>query len=438
MGVFTPLLAAAQAEAPKIDTGDTAWVLVSTALVLLMTPGLAFFYAGMVRAKNVTTTLFQNFFAVATLGVLWMVIGYSLSFSGNVGGIIGDLGFAFLNGVGQTPNADFAATIPHALFMLFQCMFAVITPILISGAVAERVTFKGWALFTILWSLVVYAPVAHWVWGLNGWIRTMGALDFAGGMVVHMTAGYSALVLAALVGKRNPQGLDKAKAYDLGYITLGTGLLVFGWFGFNGGSALGSNGIAVQAFGTTFFAAAAAMLAWTVVDTFTRGKPSLAGAGIGAVAGLVCITPGAGFVTFGSALIYGLAAGVICNLACQMIKKSGRIDDTLDVFACHGVGGTLGTILTALFATKTVNPAATDGLFYGGGELLKSHLIGSLGVIAISVVGTTVLYYVVSALTKFRAEQRDEVEGLDSSLHDEMANSMLEGHTATHGTRKSA
>ena len=356
-----PALADASA-AGVINSGDTAWMLTSTALVLIMTPGLAFFYAGMVRTKNVVSTLYQNFIALGVIGVLWAIIGYSLAFSSGIP-LIGDLSFSMLNGVGQAP-VDGNATIPHLLFMIFQMMFAIITPALMTGAFAERVRFKAWLMILILWSLIVYSPVAHWLWVPTGWLAAMGALDFAGGFVVHMTAGCSALVAAILFGKRRDFG-QPAKPHDVGMIVLGTALLWFGWFGFNAGSALTSGGLATQAFVNTFLAAAVAMLAWTAIDTLKDGKPTTMGGCIGVVAGLVAITPAAGFVTTSTALVIGLLAGVVCNLVARLVKTKFKLDDTLDVFACHGVGGAIGVTMTGLLATTTVNSAGADGLLLG-------------------------------------------------------------------------
>ena len=423
------------APAPKIDTGDTAWVMISTALVLLMTPGLAFFYAGMARTKNVVSTLLQNFSALGVIGVLWAVCGYTLAFGSSQGGMIGGLDFLFLNGVGQEPNADYAATIPHATFMLFQGMFAIITPVLMTGAIAERVKFKAVMGFIVLWSLLVYSPAAHWVWGVGGFIRNMGALDFAGGMVVHMTAGFSALVAAFLLKNRSDFGRTEIKPYDTGMILLGTALLWVGWFGFNAGSSLSAGGIASQAFATTFFASATAMVTWMLVDTFRRGKPSAMGAGVGAVAGLVTITPAAGFVSFSSALIIGLAAGVICNYAVSFVKEKLKIDDSLDVFGCHAVGGTLGTLLTAVFASKAINPAGADGLIYGNFDLLKTHVLASGLVIGLSVVGTFVCYKIVDAVFGMRVSAQDEQIGLDLSQHDEVINSEVKTSTPNHHSK---
>ncbi|NUM59142.1 MAG: ammonium transporter [Bdellovibrionaceae bacterium] len=406
-----------------MDTGDTAWVLISTALVMLMTPGLAFFYAGMTRTKNVVSTLFQNFAALGVVGILWLVCGYTLAFGTKGFGFLGSFDYTFLNGVGQEPFADYSSTIPHVLFMLFQCMFAVITPILITGAIAERVKFTGLLVFTGLWSLIVYSPVAHWVWGVGGFIRTLGGIDFAGGMVVHMTAGFSAIMAVILLGKRKDFEKVTMKPYDVGMVLLGTALLWFGWFGFNAGSALGANGLAAHAFATTFFASAACMVTWMIMEYIRRGKPSAMGAGVGAVAGLVAITPAAGFVTFSSALIIGISAGVICNLAISLIKEKFHLDDSLDVIGCHGVGGTLGTIMTAIFASKAVNPAGADGAIYGDFTLLKAHLIGSLAVATFSLVGTFVVFKVANALVGMRVSESDENIGLDASQHDEEINS---------------
>lgn len=410
------------ADAPKIDTGDTAWVMVAAAFVMLMTPGLAFFYAGMVRTKNVVSTLFQNFAAFPVIGLLWLVCGYSLAFGPSIGGFVGNLDFFMLNGVGQAPNPDYSGTIPHNLFMLFQCMFAVITPVLMTGAIAERIRFKPFLFFIGAWSLFVYSPVAHWVWGVGGWIRNKGGLDFAGGMVVHMTAGFSALMFAYLLGKRKDFGKEM-KPYDAGMVLLGTTLLWFGWIGFNAGSALGANGLATHAFATTFFASCAAFLAWMLTDMTRKSKASAIGAGVGAVAGLVAITPAAGFVTYQAAVIIGLVAGFGCNMACVMIKEKFHFDDTLDVVGCHGVGGTLGTLLTAVFATTDVNPAGAQGLLHGNVNLFVAHMFGSVAVIAISLMGTFAIYKVVNAISPLRVSESDERMGLDASQHGEMINS---------------
>lgn len=406
----------AQAAAGAVNSGDTAWMMVATALVLLMTPGLAFFYAGMVRGKNAVSTLFQNMIALGVIGVLWIVIGFSLAFSGDTSGFMGTTSAMMLNGVGQAP--DGTATIPYLLFMAFQMMFAIITPALMTGAFAERIRFKAWLLILVLWSLAVYSPVAHWLWSPSGWLAASGALDFAGGFVVHMTAGYSALVAAIMFGKRRDFG-QPAKPYDTGMIVLGTALLWFGWFGFNAGSALAANGLAVQAFVTTFTAAAVAFLAWILVDTVKDGKPTVMGGCIGIVAGLVAITPAAGYVTVSSALLIGLAAGVVCNLAARFVKGKLKIDDTLDVFACHGIGGTIGVLMTALLATVDVNGAGANGLLNGGEKLFMANLQGMIAVPLYSMAATFVIIKLVGAIVPLRVSDSEESQGLDGSQHGE-------------------
>jgi Amt family ammonium transporter len=399
-----------------INSGDTSWMLISTALVLFMTPGLAFFYAGMVRNKNAVSTLYQNFIALGVIGVLWAVIGYSLAF-GAGSSFVGGLDYLMLKGVGQAP-IDANATIPHLLFMIFQMMFAIITPALMTGAFAERVNFKAWLLILIIWSLAVYSPVAHWLWVPAGWLASKGALDFAGGFVVHMTAGYSALVAAIMFGKRKDFG-DAHKPYNIGLIALGTSLLWFGWFGFNAGSALSSGGLATQAFVNTFLAAAIAMLGWTAVDASKEGKPTLVGGCIGVVAGLVAITPAAGYVTTSAALFIGLFAGVACNLVARLIKGKFNIDDTLDVFACHGVGGTIGSLMTGLFASKAINPAGADGLLNGGDTLFTANITAAVSVAVYSMICTFVIIKLVGLFVKVRVSDEEETVGLDESQHGE-------------------
>jgi Amt family ammonium transporter len=389
----------------------------------LQTP-IAFFYGGMVRVKNVLSTLFQNFAALGAIGLVWGAVGYSLAFSSQGNGFIGNLNFAFMNGVGQNPNADYSSTIPHVAFMLFQCMFAVITPALITGAIAERLNFKAWVSILVLWSVFVYSPVAHWVWAVGGWIRELGGLDFAGGLVVHMTAGYSALALAVLLGRRKVFG-QESRPYDPSYVILGTGLLWFGWFGFNGGSALGANGLAAHACATTFFAAAAAGVAWATVDTLSKGKPSAIGGSVGVVAGLVAITPAAGFVPIWSSFIIGAVTGVACNLTAGFVRRQLKLDDTLDVFACHGLGGTIGAILTGVFTSKLVNPAGANGVIYGDWTTLKANLIGSVAVIAYSVVVSLIIYKVLSLFMSMRVSEEQEEAGLDNSQHGEFINSEI-------------
>jgi Amt family ammonium transporter len=426
LGLF-PMLSFA---ADTINSGDTAWVLTASAFVLLMTPGLAFFYAGMTSSKNVVSTLFQNFAAIGVIGVLWAICGYSLAFGTQGNSFIGDLSFLFLKGVEGTPNTDYASNIPHSAFMIFQCMFAIITPILMTGAIAERIKFKSFLLFMGLWSLFIYSPIAHWVWGVGGFIRNMGGLDFAGGMVVHMSAGFSALTLVLLLGKRKSFGVTETKPHDLGMVLLGTALLWFGWFGFNAGSALSAGALAAQAFGTTFLASATAFIGWMAVDWIRKGKPSAMGAGIGAVAGLVTITPASGFVSFNFALLIGLMAGCICNMAVTFIKETLKLDDTLDVIGCHGVGGVLGTLLTAVFSSKYVNSAGADGLIYGDATILKANLAGTVAIIFMSMVGTAIIYKIVDMIFEFRVSEIEEKQGLDFSQHGEVigTNTIIENN----------
>lgn len=409
----SPALAA---EAAAIDTGDTAWMLLSTALVLIMTPGLAFFYAGMVRHKNAVSTIYQSFLPLGVIGILWAVIGYSFAFSdGN--SFMGDTSYAMLDGVGQAPTEG--ATIPHQVFMIFQMMFAIITPALMTGAFAERIRFKAWSAILIIWSLVVYSPVAHWVWGPNGWIGSMGGLDFAGGIVVHITAGYSALIAALMLGKGKDFHDETKQPYNTALVAIGTTLLFFGWFGFNAGSALTSGALAAQAFVNTFMAAAVALVTWTVIDVVKDGKPTLVGACIGIVAGLVAVTPAAGFVTAISSMWIGLAAGLVCNLMARLVKHKFKIDDTLDVFACHGIGGTVGVIMTGLLATTEINPDGADGLLNGGEELLKANITGFVAVALYSIVATFFIIKIVGAFTKVRATVAEETAGLDKTQHGE-------------------
>ena len=398
-----------------VDSGDTAWMLTSSALVLLMTPGLAFFYGGMVRGKNVITTLYQSLIAMGVVGVLWIVIGYSLAFSTG-SEYIGDKSFVMFAGVGQEPNEG--STIPHLLFAIYQMMFAIITPALITGAFAERVRFKQWILFCGIWSLCVYAPIAHWVWTPGGWLAKQGALDFAGGFVVHMSAGFSALAAAMVIGKRRDFGAAAAP-FSPGYVLLGTAMLWFGWFGFNGGSALASNGLAVQAFANSFAASAMAMLFWLITDNTKDGKPTLMGACIGVVAGLVAITPAAGFVTIETALTIGAITGVECNIVARIVKAKWGVDDSLDVFACHGVGGLIGVLATGLYATTSVNAAGAEGLMNGGEKLWMANVTGAIAVGAFSFLATWLILKVVGGVGPIRATDAEEQAGLDASEHGE-------------------
>ena len=405
---------------PEINTGDTAWVLASTALVMLMTPALGFFYAGLVRRKNVLATIMHSFFILCLISVQWILFGYSLAFGPSLRGIVGDLSWLGLNGVTLEPNPDYAATIPHQLYMAFQMMFAIITPALITGAFAERKRFKAFAIFSILWATLVYDPVAHWVWGAGGWLKALGALDFAGGTVVHITAGMSALVAAMVIGKRVGLENEPIEPHDATMTILGAALLWFGWFGFNAGSALAANGLAVSAFINTNTAAAMAALAWMTVSWLHKGVPSALGAAIGAVAGLVAITPAAGFVTPPASILIGLGAGVFCYGAVHL-KSLFKVDDALDVWACHGVGGVWGALATGLFATKTINPAGADGLFYGNPGQLVTQLIAVVAVILFSIVMTFVILKLVDVTIGLRVGEEEERMGLDATQHGELA-----------------
>jgi ammonium transporter, Amt family len=406
-----------------ISGADTAWVLTSAALVMLMTPGLALFYGGLVRQKNVLSTIMHSFFMLALISVMWVLWGYSLAFGPDIGGVIGSLAWVGLSGVGAEPNPTYAATIPHQAFMVYQMMFAIITPALISGAFAERKRFKSFAIFSLLWSTLVYAPVAHWVWADGGWIRSLGALDFAGGTVVHITSGVSALVCAIVMGKRLGHGEESMEPHNATMTVIGTALLWFGWFGFNAGSALGANALAVNAFVTTNTAAAMATLTWMTASWIRHQRPSVIGATAGAVAGLVGITPAAGFVTPMAAIFIGFAAGLCCYLAVEFIVRR-RVDDALDVFGVHGVGGIVGALLTGVFATTSVNSAGQDGLLYGNPALLGTQAI-AIVVTAVYAAGVTwVLLKLIDAVWGIRVSAEEERRGLDTTQHGEPAYQM--------------
>ena len=422
----TAALPAAQAQVPlKVDPGDTAWVLISTALVMLMTPGLAFFYGGMVGRKNVLGIFMQCFIMLCVISVLWVLYGYSLSFApGNC--FLGGLTWIGLHGVGLEPYGDYAATIPHQLFMIFQAMFAIITPALIIGAFAGRMKFSAFLVFMIFWATLVYDPVCHWVWGVGGWLKTLGALDFAGGTVVHINAGIAALVIVLFIGKRNGAPHKAILPHNLPFTLLGTALLWFGWFGFNAGSSLGANGLAVNAFVVTNTAAAAAGLSWAFIDWIFNQKPTVLGTATGAVAGLVAITPAAGFVNTVSAIIIGLLVSVFCYFAVTVVKKKLGYDDALDVFGVHGIGGIWGAIATGLFASKAVNPAGADGLFFGNPKQVLIQLLAVGVTIAYSAVISGILYKIVDAILKVRVTAKDETIGLDLSQHHENAYTIIE------------
>ncbi len=409
--------AADPAPAPwKPDTGDTTWILVSSAMVLLMTPGLALFYAGMVRKKNVLSTMMQSMFMMGLISLVWVIYGYSISFhpSNTLGGFLGGLDWMWLEGVSSNLAAPLAGTIPHTLYMLFQMMFAIITVALISGAIADRIKFSAWVVFAILWSTFVYSPVCHWVWSPEGFLFKMGALDFAGGTVVHIISGVSALTAALYLGGRKGHGQENMLPHNMTYVLLGTGLLWFGWFGFNAGSALGANGLAATAFLNTNTAAAAAALAWSILEWIRNGKPSALGFASGAIAGLVVITPAAGFVTLKSAIVMGLLVSLVCYGAVFLKEKFGY-DDSLDAFGVHGVGGTLGAILTGVFADPAVNSVVT----VTGWALVKIQLIAVGYSWAIAIVGTLVILFIVDKIFGARVSSRDEELGLDLSQHSE-------------------
>ena len=411
-----------------MNAADTAFVLVSAALVMLMTPGLALFYGGMVRSKNVLATLMQNFILLGVVGVIWALWGYSLAFGPDVGHFIGDLSYLGLAGVGPEPFKAYSETIPHQTFMIYQAMFAIITPALITGAFAERLKFSAFLVFMVIWSTLVYNPVAHWVWGDGGWLKNLGALDFAGGTVVHINAGIAALAAALVVGKRRGyegygNGTEAFIPHNLGMTVLGAGLLWFGWFGFNAGSALAAGALASSAFTATHFATCAATLSWVGTEWLVRGKPTTLGAASGAVAGLVAITPAAGFVGPMSAILIGLGAGTICYLAVLVKPKLGY-DDSLDVVGVHCIGGIWGALATGLFASKLVNAAGGDGLFFGNPGQLLTQLIAVAATLAYSFIISYILFKILDATMGLRVATEDEVAGLDLTEHQETGYSL--------------
>jgi Amt family ammonium transporter len=404
-----------------VDSGDTAWMLTSSALVLMMTaPGLALFYGGMVRRHNVLGTIMQSFILMAVISIQWVLWGYSVSFGPDVHGLIGSLAWVGLNGVGLQPYPDYAATIPHQTFMIDQLMFAIITPALITGAVAERIKFSGFLVFMLLWTTCIYDPLAHWVWGVGGWLRNLGALDFAGGTVVHISSGVAALCCALIMGRRKDYGREENTPHAMWMTVIGAALLWFGWFGFNAGSALGANGLAANAFVVTNTSAAAAALSWMIVEWLHGGKPTALGAASGAVAGLVAITPASGFVNPMAALAIGAVVGPLCYTAILMKSRLGY-DDSLDVFGVHGIGGMWGAIATGLFASVAVNAAGANGLVFGGNALLAKQATAIIAVFGYSFVGTAILLKLVSVFIPLRLNDEDEAVGLDLSQHGERA-----------------
>jgi Amt family ammonium transporter len=401
-----------------MNAGDTAFVLFSSALVMLMVPGLALFYAGMVRSKNVLGTLMQSFIMLGVITVAWVLWGYSLAFGPDHGGIIGGLDWFGLKGVGMEPSADYGSTIPHATFMIFQCMFAIITPALITGAFAERIKFSAFLLFALLWATLVYNPLAHWVWGVGGWIAQMGALDFAGGTVVHISSGISALAAALVIGKRRGYGSVAFIPHNLPMTITGAALLWFGWFGFNAGSALAANGLAANAFVVTHCASATAALSWIITEWLHRGKPTTLGAASGAVAGLVAITPGSGFVGPVAALIIGALAGIICYGGILLKSKLGY-DDSLDVVGIHGLGGTWGALATGLFASTMINPDGANGLLFGNPDQLLIQFITVITTAIFAFVMTSIILTVIDKLIGLRVTDKEEEGGIDTHQHNE-------------------
>ncbi|WP_333886687.1 ammonium transporter [Clostridium sp.] len=400
-----------------VNAADTVFVIISAALVMIMTPGLALFYGGMVRGKNTLNTTLHSYSALAVISIQWILIGYTLCFGNNIGGFIGGFNFAGLKGVGFAPNADYAATIPHQVFMMFQLMFAIITPALISGSIAERMKFMHWLAFLLLWTTFVYDPIAHWVWGTGGWLKNLGALDFAGGNVVHISSGVSGLVAALMLGKRKSVG----KPSNLPLTCLGAALLWFGWYGFNAGSGLGVNSVAVNAFVTTNTSATASAVSWAFCEYMYRKKVTSLGVASGLVAGLVAITPGAGFVSPLASLIIGLIGGAICYTSITFLKSKLGYDDALDAFGCHGVGGIWGGIATGIFAWTAMNSAGANGLIHGNPKLVGIQLIAILATIVYAAVVTFIIIKVINAVSSIRVTAKDEQIGLDVTEHGEEA-----------------
>lgn len=401
-----------------MNSGDTVFVLLSAALVMLMTPGLALFYGGMVRSKNVLGTLMQSFFILGIISIEWVLWGYTMSFGPDHGGIIGGLSMLGLKGVGMTPSPDYGSTIPQLAFMIFQCMFAVITPALITGAFAERMKFGAFALFTLLWATFVYNPLCHWVWGVGGWMAGLGALDFAGGTVVHISSGISALAAALIMGKRLGYGTTSFIPHNLPMTLTGAALLWFGWFGFNAGSALAANGLAASAFVVTHLASAAAAVSWIVFEWIHRGKPTTLGVASGAVAGLVAITPASGFVSPMSSLIIGFLGGAFCYGGVLLKTRLGY-DDSLDVVGVHGVGGTWGALATGLFASTEINPGGANGLFFGNPGQLWIQFVSVVATMAFAFIMTLIILKVVDMVMGLRISEEEERMGMDTTIHNE-------------------
>ena len=405
-----------------MNNADTAFVLASAGLVMLMTPGLALFYGGMVRGKNVLGTIMQSLFMIALISIEWIYLGYSMSFGPDVSGFIGNLSWFALHGVTTTPSPDYATTIPQTVFMIYQCMFAIITPALITGALAERVRFVPFLIFSVLWAILVYNPVCHWLWGKGGWLGPdgFGVLDFAGGLVVHVTCGTAALAGIVVLGPRKGYGKTSFMPHNLPMTMLGTGLLWFGWFGFNGGSALAANEVAATAFVATHFAGMSAMATWVVMEWMTQGKATTLGAASGAIAGLATVTPAAGFVGPNSAVMIGIIAGVVCYSAVNF-KNRLKLDDSLDVVGIHGVGGAIGTLCLGIFAAKAVNPNGVDGLLAGNSAQFLKQAVGVVVVGAYTFVVSWILFKIIHAVLGLRLTEEAEVVGMDSTEHSETA-----------------
>lgn len=421
VGYFTTKFAGASSGSiniNSINTGDTAWVLIASALVMIMTPAVGFFYGGMVRSKNVVSVIKHSLVILALVSLQWVIAGYSLVFGKDINGLIGGLNFFGLTGVGFAPNPDYAATIPQLAFMIFQAMFAIITPVLIIGAFVERIRFKALVIFVLVWTTLIYDPVAHWVWGSGGWLRALGALDFAGGTVVHVTAGFSALAAAIVVGRRRRVN-HQIIANNIPTVLLGASMLWFGWFGFNAGSALAASALAVNAFVVTNIAAATSALVWMVLSWAQNKKPSALATAIGAVCGLVAITPASGFVGPVSAIAIGIFAGIVTYLSLSFRSLHTKIDDTLDVWAAHGMGGVCGAVLTGVFAEKAINSLGNNGLLFGNPHQVLIQLLAVSATAAYSFFGTVLILKAIKFVTAIRVSLKEEIKGLDLAVHGE-------------------
>ncbi|WP_334307742.1 ammonium transporter [Anaerocolumna sp. MB42-C2] len=406
----------------EINLANSAFVIMSTAFVFLMTPGLALFYAGMERRKNTLNTLMSCFFICGVGSLLWIVFGYSLAFGADHGGVIGDFSHVFFNGVSMDPNAAYSSTIPETLFAAFQMMFAIITPALICGSIAGRMRFKALFIFIVCWSVIVYYPLAHMVWGDGGFLRAIGSVDFAGGNVVHISSGISGLVACIMLGKRREYGVVSYKPHNIPFVIIGAGLLWFGWFGFNGGSALAADGLAVHAILTTHISAATALISWMLLEKVIHGKPTVLGAATGAVVGLVAITPGAGFVPIWASIIIGALVSPICYFTMTKVKAKFGYDDALDAFGCHGIGGIWGGIATGLFTQKSINSVAQwDGLFFGSTKLFIVQIISIVITIAFAAIATFIILFIMKKFMAIRVTKEEEALGLDLTQHSELA-----------------